>query len=168
MFLPLDSSLLHFYAYFSSFRLKNEFIATVQQRGAAIIKARKLSSALSAASSACDHIRDWVLGTPKVGKTTFKCRVWFFFFFNNVQKLYIPSNVVFVVFGWQFREHGFPWACILMGLMVSHPELSTHFPSHVRKESGQLSKVSCSVGFKVQKKKKKKNDHRGYKCNLTR
>jgi len=37
----------------------------VQERGAAIIKARKLSSALSAASSACDHIRDWVLGTPK-------------------------------------------------------------------------------------------------------
>lgn len=38
----------------------------MQQRGAAIIKARKLSSALSAASAACDHIRDWVLGTPKV------------------------------------------------------------------------------------------------------
>ena len=51
----------------SSFRrLNGEFIATVQQRGAAIIKARKLSSALSAASSACDHIRDWVLGTPEV------------------------------------------------------------------------------------------------------
>lgn len=45
--------------------LKSEFITTVQQRGAAIIKARKLSSALSAASSACDHIHDWVLGTPK-------------------------------------------------------------------------------------------------------
>ncbi|XP_044487444.1 malate dehydrogenase [Mangifera indica] len=45
--------------------LNGEFITTVQQRGAAIIKARKLSSALSAASSACDHIRDWVLGTPK-------------------------------------------------------------------------------------------------------
>ncbi|KAG5236359.1 malate dehydrogenase [Salix suchowensis] len=45
--------------------LNAEFIATVQQRGAAIIKARKLSSALSAASSACDHIRDWVLGTPE-------------------------------------------------------------------------------------------------------
>lgn len=45
--------------------LCGEFISTVQQRGAAIIKARKLSSALSAASSACDHIRDWVLGTPK-------------------------------------------------------------------------------------------------------
>ena len=48
-------------------RLNNEFITTVQQRGAAIIKARKQSSALSAASAACDHIRDWVLGTPKVG-----------------------------------------------------------------------------------------------------
>ncbi|VAH16380.1 unnamed protein product [Triticum turgidum subsp. durum] len=45
--------------------LNGEFIATVQQRGAAIIKARKLSSALSAASSACDHIRDWVLGTAE-------------------------------------------------------------------------------------------------------
>lgn len=45
--------------------LNAAFIATVQQRGAAIIKARKLSSALSAASSACDHIRDWVLGTPE-------------------------------------------------------------------------------------------------------
>ncbi|KAG6784629.1 hypothetical protein POTOM_010327 [Populus tomentosa] len=45
--------------------LNAEFITTVQQRGAAIIKARKLSSALSAASAACDHIRDWVLGTPE-------------------------------------------------------------------------------------------------------
>uniref|UniRef100_A0A7N1A3Q3 Malate dehydrogenase n=1 Tax=Kalanchoe fedtschenkoi TaxID=63787 RepID=A0A7N1A3Q3_KALFE len=45
--------------------LDTEFIATVQQRGAAIIKARKLSSALSAASAACDHMRDWVLGTRK-------------------------------------------------------------------------------------------------------
>lgn len=45
--------------------LNTEFISTVQQRGAAVIKARKLSSALSAASAACDHIRDWVLGTPK-------------------------------------------------------------------------------------------------------
>jgi malate dehydrogenase len=39
------------------------FIPVVQQRGAAIIKARGASSAASAASSAIDHIRDWVLGT---------------------------------------------------------------------------------------------------------
>lgn len=38
-------------------------MTTVQQRGAAIIAARKLSSALSAASSTCDHIRNWVNGT---------------------------------------------------------------------------------------------------------
>ena len=43
---------------------KEYFIPTVQQRGAAIIKARGASSAASAASSAIDHIRDWVLGTP--------------------------------------------------------------------------------------------------------
>jgi malate dehydrogenase len=44
--------------------LVKEFIPTVQQRGAAIIKARGLSSAASAASAAIDHIRDWALGTP--------------------------------------------------------------------------------------------------------
>ncbi|KAL0025373.1 hypothetical protein WJX79_001994 [Trebouxia sp. C0005] len=45
--------------------LNNEFIQVVQQRGAAIIKARNLSSAMSAASSACDHIYNWINGTPK-------------------------------------------------------------------------------------------------------
>ena len=44
---------------------RNDFIPTVQQRGAAIIKARGLSSAASAASAAIDHMRDWALGTPK-------------------------------------------------------------------------------------------------------
>lgn len=47
-------------------RLDTEYIGLVRERGAAIIKARKLSSALSAASAACDHIRDWVFGTPRV------------------------------------------------------------------------------------------------------
>lgn len=42
---------------------ENEFIPTVQQRGAAIIKARGASSAASAASAAIDHVRDWELGT---------------------------------------------------------------------------------------------------------
>lgn len=42
---------------------ENDFIPTVQQRGAAIIKARGASSAASAASAAIDHIRDWSLGT---------------------------------------------------------------------------------------------------------
>jgi malate dehydrogenase len=44
--------------------LKSEFIPIVQQRGAAIIKARGLSSAASAASAAIDHMHDWALGTP--------------------------------------------------------------------------------------------------------
>ena len=44
--------------------LEKEFIPTVQQRGAAIIEARGLSSAASAANAAIDHVRDWVLGTP--------------------------------------------------------------------------------------------------------
>jgi malate dehydrogenase len=45
----------------------DEFIPTVQQRGAAIIKARGLSSAASAANAAVEHMRDWALGTS--GKT---------------------------------------------------------------------------------------------------
>ena len=41
----------------------NEFIPLVQQRGAAIIKARGASSAASAAAAAIDHMRDWALGS---------------------------------------------------------------------------------------------------------
>lgn len=43
--------------------VEGEFITTVQQRGAAIIKARGLSSAASAANAAVEHMRDWVAGT---------------------------------------------------------------------------------------------------------
>jgi len=45
--------------------LNTEFLETVQDRGAAIIAKRKLSSAASAAYAAVAHVRSWVLGTPK-------------------------------------------------------------------------------------------------------
>ncbi len=38
----------------------------VQKRGAAVIAARKLSSAMSAAKAICDHMRDWWEGTNDV------------------------------------------------------------------------------------------------------
>ncbi|MEU0531890.1 malate dehydrogenase [Amycolatopsis tolypomycina] len=44
--------------------LENDFIPTVAKRGAAIIEARGLSSAASAASAAIDHVHTWVNGTP--------------------------------------------------------------------------------------------------------
>ena len=44
---------------------EREFIPTVQQRGAAIIKARGASSAASAASAAIDHLHSWALGTAE-------------------------------------------------------------------------------------------------------
>jgi malate dehydrogenase len=43
--------------------VENDFIPTVQKRGAAIIEARGASSAASAANAAIDHVHDWVLGT---------------------------------------------------------------------------------------------------------
>lgn len=45
--------------------VRNDFIPTVQQRGAVIIKARGQSSAASAANGAIDHMRDWVKGTSR-------------------------------------------------------------------------------------------------------
>jgi malate dehydrogenase len=42
---------------------RDVFISTVGKRGAAIIEARGLSSAASAANAAIDHVRDWVMGT---------------------------------------------------------------------------------------------------------
>jgi len=45
--------------------LEDDFIPTVQQRGAAIIKARGASSAASAGAAAIDHMRTWALGTQE-------------------------------------------------------------------------------------------------------
>ena len=45
--------------------LEDDFIPTVQERGAAIIKARGASSAASAAAAAIDHMRTWALGTAE-------------------------------------------------------------------------------------------------------
>lgn len=45
--------------------IEDDFIPTVQQRGKAIIDARGLSSAASAANAAIDDVHDWVLGTPE-------------------------------------------------------------------------------------------------------
>ena len=45
--------------------LEDDFLPTVQKRGAAIIKARGLSSAASAANAAIDHMNSWALGTPE-------------------------------------------------------------------------------------------------------
>jgi malate dehydrogenase len=44
---------------------KDTYIPTVQQRGAAVIKARGSSSAASAAAAALDHVHDWMLGTQE-------------------------------------------------------------------------------------------------------
>jgi malate dehydrogenase len=45
--------------------IEETYIPTVAKRGAAVIKARGSSSAASAANAAIDHVRSWVLGTPK-------------------------------------------------------------------------------------------------------
>jgi len=45
--------------------LNGDFIKTVQVRGASVIKARKLSSAMSAAKAICDHMKDLWFGTPE-------------------------------------------------------------------------------------------------------
>ena len=45
--------------------LEDDFIPTVQKRGAAVIEARGSSSAASAANAAIDHVRSWALGTPE-------------------------------------------------------------------------------------------------------
>lgn len=44
--------------------LRTTFVETVQKRGAAVINARKMSSAMSAAKAAGDHMKDWFHGTP--------------------------------------------------------------------------------------------------------
>ncbi len=52
----------------------------MQKRGAAVIAARKLSSAMSAAKAICDHVHDWWQGTNDVNST----HTSFFFFINEI------------------------------------------------------------------------------------
>merc|ERR1712226_1075391 len=68
--------------------LKNEFITTVQKRGAAIIKARKLSSAMSAAKAICAHTRDWWLGTSD--NSWVSMGVW-----STNNKYDIPDGIIY-------------------------------------------------------------------------
>ena len=86
---------------------REQFIPAVQQRGAAIIKVRGASSAASAASSAIDHVRDWVLGTPEGN--------WVSMAVPSDGSYGIPAGVIF----------GFPVSCtkgrfeIVQGLAVN-------------------------------------------------
>ncbi len=54
--------------------LENDFIPTVQKRGAAIIEARGSSSAASAANATVDHARDWLAGTAEGDWTSMAVR----------------------------------------------------------------------------------------------
>ena len=87
--------------------LETAFIPTVQKRGAAIIDARGLSSAASAANAAIDHIRDWSLGT--------KAGDWVTMGIPSDGSYGIPEGIIF----------GYPVTCkggkyeIVQGLEVS-------------------------------------------------
>lgn len=56
----------HVYSYTTAIISPPCILQIVQKRGAAVIAARKLSSAMSAAKAAADHMRDWWNGTPEV------------------------------------------------------------------------------------------------------
>ncbi|KAJ5078316.1 malate dehydrogenase [Anaeramoeba ignava] len=51
--------------------IQKDFIELIQQRGTTVINARGLSSAASAAQAICDHMRDWIQGTPSNSITSF-------------------------------------------------------------------------------------------------
>jgi malate dehydrogenase len=87
--------------------IEQTFIPTVQKRGAAIIEARGLSSAASAANAAIEHVRDWMLGTPNGD--------WVTMGIPSDGSYEVPADVMF----------GFPVTCkngeyqIVKGLAVS-------------------------------------------------
>ena len=84
--------------------IEKEFIPVVQQRGTAVINARKASSAASAANAAVDHVRDWVLGSH--GK-------WV--------SMAVPSDLY-------NGEYGIP-----KGVIFSYPVTCTHGAYHIVK-----------------------------------
>jgi malate dehydrogenase len=106
---------------------RDQFIPTVQQRGAAIIKARGASSAASAASAAIDHMRDWALGTPE--------GTWVSMAVPSDGSYGIPAGVIY----------GYPVACtsgdyqIVQGLEVgefSHQKMTTTYVELTEEREG--------------------------------
>jgi len=106
---------------------RDQFIPTVQQRGAAIIKARGASSAASAASAAIDHMRDWTLGTPE--------GTWVSMAVPSDGSYGIPAGVIY----------GYPVACtsgdyqIVQGLEVgefSHQKMTTTYVELTEEREG--------------------------------
>ena len=106
---------------------RDQFIPTVQQRGAAIIKARGASSAASAASAAIDHVRDWMLGTPE--------GTWVSMAVPSDGGYGIPAGVVY----------GYPVTClngdyqIVQGLEVgefSHQRMTTTYVELTEERDG--------------------------------
>nr|AZS52302.1 cytosolic malate dehydrogenase [Adamussium colbecki] len=67
--------------------VRNDFISTVQKRGACVIAARKLSSAMSAANAIVDHVRDWWQGS---GDRMVSMAVW-----SNDNKYGIASELMY-------------------------------------------------------------------------
>lgn len=61
------------------------FVETVQKRGADVINARKMSSAMSAAKAASDHMRDWFDGTESGKMIYFKVAL-------NLHYLHVPCH----------------------------------------------------------------------------
>uniref|UniRef100_H2Y3K9 Malate dehydrogenase n=2 Tax=Ciona intestinalis TaxID=7719 RepID=H2Y3K9_CIOIN len=70
--------------------LNGDFISTVQKRGGAVIAARKLSSAMSAAKAICDHVRDWYFGTKGDKWTSMGI-------YSNGSHYGLPENIVYSV-----------------------------------------------------------------------
>jgi malate dehydrogenase len=106
---------------------RDQFIPIVQQRGAAIIKARGASSAASAASAAIDHMRDWTLGTPE--------GTWVSMAVPSDGSYGIPAGVIY----------GYPVACtngdyqIVQGLEIgefSHQKMTTTYVELTEERDG--------------------------------
>jgi len=76
-------------------------LQTVQQRGAAVIAARKLSSAMSAAKATCDHLRDWWNGTKPVSDCLLSvhfllhCLMWYCNTIARDKHSVITNNALF-------------------------------------------------------------------------
>lgn len=87
-----------------------DFIPAVQQRGAAVIKARGLSSAASAAKAIVDHVHDWIVGTPEGSFVSMA--VW-----SNGNPYGVPENLIY---SFPVTCQGGQWT-IVPGLKISEP-----------------------------------------------
>lgn len=109
--------------------LKTDFVTTIQKRGAAVIAARKMSSAMSAAKAATDHMQDWYVVQFR------RNSVLWSIVFEYIVNLKFIGNITGGME--QKKENGYPWVLYRTAVTAYQKISFSHSPYQLKTSNGK-------------------------------